>query len=1236
MSINKIPKKLYPRIDVVLNSWGFGDDNTERKKKEVEIDEWFGNFEHSEFENMLLILENIDVVLQPEINSMVDDLSKELRKIFNYDFSDVKAYPLGNSPGSSGGNFLYSLCKDLGLKEDFTPYEHFSKIDLSQVEALVFIDDIIGSGNQATRFAKEHLSVLDVDKYYITLFAFDEGLKKVRADAGFTKVIPAKTISDEFKAFSPKSKYFTDTDDHDIRERLKSICLHYGEKLYPDHPLGYDDSQSLLVFPHNVPNNTLPIIWGGHESESEPSVIWKPVWKRKKKSGPTQGKKGKKKTKQLAEKQEENDKAGMQQAINITGSTGITIIQAGNNVNMAPLPSETDTTDANNDEKAMDVEEESQDAFAGTGKLTDVTNEKDDDIKGRSKTDITEQLKSASSSLLTWPSTIGNGIWLDRKEVGLIERRVLSNKASTTLILGKPGAGKSALLAFVAKRLIANRIPVLCIKADMLPKSVTDLDGLQEYLQLSYPIHDSLIKCDNGKTPVLIIDQLDALSALVDLHSERLNVLLNLIQDVSNAENVHIISSCRWFEYQYDVRLKGFSGEMVDLSLPAWSDVEAVLKDADFTINNLSRETKDVCSIPLHLKILLELKSKDADVKIPESLYSLLENIWQQRVLVGANMSKKIKLIELVSNKMSVDEELWVFRGIADSYISAFKELKKANILKLDNNEHRIGFAHQTYFDFALARAFASNENLADFVIEKQGGLFVRPILLRALAYIREASPKTYSRELGKLWKADGLRTHIRDLLIEYIGSTGSPNEVELSCLLPLLQDDELKYKIIFVIAGSPGWFNAITDTILPRIMCDDYEFAHMSVPILSRALSFAKNDVMNLIKEYWFNNNAYDEHIINVLRDLKDWEEKFVDIVVIIARRHKSHLIPDIAEFVLQSRPELASRIVRADFERQWNVALKEELEYEPPTPPSPEASDDEKAIYALSHNKNEGFEHLLGQGDMWYGLSLIAENSPNEFVNGIWPWFINVIKKIDYEPNPFLVIYQADSSPWSCQMVEKMDNDKPVSSILKAISVLSQKQPEKFIEFFDKNEASDYLSVHRLLSIGLLQIVEKYPKVIFEYLLSDPRRMSIGDYKNEHRYTEKLIKAVVPHLNKDQINVLENAVINWKQCCHDNPEWTAKDRLKNVEYNRRHRLRILRAFPIGYCSDRLIQLKEEEERAFSKLDDYDSMISGPDRVDSPVSHEQMARAKDKHIIKLFNILTDDTDWKHPKRSWV
>lgn len=62
-----------------------------------------------------------------------------------------------------------------------------------------------------------------------------------------------------------------------------SICQKYGEKLYPKHPLGYDDSQLLIAFEYNTPNNTLPIIWSSTNNESSNiETIWHPIFERRK------------------------------------------------------------------------------------------------------------------------------------------------------------------------------------------------------------------------------------------------------------------------------------------------------------------------------------------------------------------------------------------------------------------------------------------------------------------------------------------------------------------------------------------------------------------------------------------------------------------------------------------------------------------------------------------------------------------------------------------------------------------------------------------------------------------------------------------------------------------------------------------------------------------------------------------------------------------------------------------
>lgn len=56
------------------------------------------------------------------------------------------------------------------------------------------------------------------------------------------------------------------------------------------------------------------------------------------------------------------------------------------------------------------------------------------------------------------------------------------------------------------------------------------------------------------------------------------------------------------------------------------------------------------------------------------------------------------------------------------------------------------------------------------------------------------------------------------------------------------------------------------------------------------------------------------------------------------------------------------------------------------------------------------------------------------------------------------------------------------------------------------------------------------------------------------------------------------------------------------------------------------------EEERAFPELEDRDAWMSGFHAIGSPVSAEQMQKAKDEDILNLFEELTDEHQWDRPR----
>lgn len=266
------------KLDSILDEWGYAKTSPLRESKKFQIVQWLMNYAPSEIEDMILMAQKIQYKEDYLIRNAITTIAKEIASIFSGNLEDVKFFALGESSSSSGSMYLYDFRKELRLPESSFPNDDFRKY-LDKVNSLVFFDDIIGSGSQASRFFKKHLSKTNAPLYYSSVFGFSEGIQFVKNNTQFKHVFSGITLSSEERAFSSESKIFSDIK---TKTRIEDICQKYGKLLYPLHPLGYDNSQSLIVFPHNTPNNTLPIIWASPENEKENGIVWSPLWERKK------------------------------------------------------------------------------------------------------------------------------------------------------------------------------------------------------------------------------------------------------------------------------------------------------------------------------------------------------------------------------------------------------------------------------------------------------------------------------------------------------------------------------------------------------------------------------------------------------------------------------------------------------------------------------------------------------------------------------------------------------------------------------------------------------------------------------------------------------------------------------------------------------------------------------------------------------------------------------------------
>ncbi|NEQ67917.1 MAG: hypothetical protein F6K21_20920, partial [Symploca sp. SIO2D2] len=855
----------------------------------------------------------------------------------------------------------------------------------------------------------------------------------------------------------------------------------------------------------------------------------------------------------------------------------------------------------------------------------------------RSILNTREALLNASKGLLNWKRKLGNNQQIPRPELEQLKNRIATESSSTTIVLGAPGYGKSALMATLGHWAVEEKYPLLAMKADYLSNTVNTIEDLQHDIYLDRHPKDAIKAIANQEKIILLIDQLDALSELLDRQPGRLNVLLSLILYLSDTENVHIVATCREFEFRHGTqfaRLENF--ERLDLQLPTWGDIAPILEKEQHNPNSMGEPLRELLKNPLHLRIFLEV-AKPGEVF--ESFPRLLDRLWEKRILEKPETKQSINFLTRLAERMTEEEVLWLPSSIKDESPKICHALEQSGILMTNLDNSTIGFCHQTLYDHTLARAFAhGSKSLADFVLERQDGLFVRPILLRSLNYLRGISPKQYQTQLQILLQTSQqqVRAHIRNLLIGFVGAQSNPDLVEAELLVPLLNSETERIKVLDAMRGSPGWFKRLRD-------CPEFtewleqpaEKAVYCYSFLMAAANFASDDVWELLEEYWLNDASYDVLSILVIGNISQWTPERVRLTerIICRVNIEWHNVAAIAERIADTLPDYAARVIRAHLDYLLTQAI-EASKIPPPELPS-DADEVERYAHAYRHDPMNPLKALLENGSNFYEIEKFAEAHPQSFLASIWSWFTDLTQRLNYDKETAIVRY-----PLNRVNDFRFSDSTIIQSLLTAIIKLAKQDKYVLFQFVEQNTGSNLLVVHRLLAHGLEVVASEEATKVLNYLLADPRRLSLGSDTSSdcHRETNKLIAAIFPHLQPEDRQRLEQTIQEftyWQLKSNED----VNSRHRCMEYNREHRLSLLQAIPEEYLSPGVRRLKEEEKRALPWVDLRKSS-RGIDkiqdtRVGPRMTKDEMSRASDQHLLNLFNELSDETRWDHPRQNF-
>ncbi|WP_431512052.1 hypothetical protein [Variovorax sp. DAIF25] len=827
-------------------------------------------------------------------------------------------------------------------------------------------------------------------------------------------------------------------------------------------------------------------------------------------------------------------------------------------------------------------------------------------------------LSKASAELLAWPTTLPNKEAIPRPELAQLAAGVAEGARSAVALLGAPGSGKSALLASFGRSLqLDPSVTVLAIKADLLLEEIETEADLQRQLELPALPSVMLKQLANLGRVVLLIDQLDALASYVDVKTARLSVLLNLARAVGNVDKVHVVVSCRQFEFNHDVRLRSINATNLTLELPQWTEVLAVLQRCGVQAGGWPQDAREVMRVPQHLNTYLLLATSGSSE--PYATYqAMLDQLWKERVLGAPDGTQRSGLIYAMVNAMAQKEVLWLSASRFERFQSQIDALKSAGLLTA-NATGSLGFAHQTMFEYALARTFASDEaSISAYALARQESLFLRPKLWATLGYLRNTERTTYEFEISAIWRSPGLRKHLRYLLIDFLALQADPTDVEQMLLADAMRDVTERNLALKGIAGSEGWFKRLAGGVIAESMSDP-NTTDSVVRVLNQAWKFDSSRVLTLLESHWLPDPVNDHRTLRVLEDAPAWTPKAIAIGQVLfgridlARFQQDYLISTIGAVA----PDVAVHFLRLVLDRALASVTVQTGDLVPADPPK----------------TGREIESLLSESNEWDSVPALAEVVPNRFVELMWPWYVAVFHAL-FDASQEKSQWLGYPLRWNVDYRFEEENSKLAPApLVDAMSVAMKKlaceQPSEFLSWVQSQSRFELHPVQRLIAHAFASNPAVLARDALSFLLGDSRRFHLGSLHDARSTTKALIRACAPHWSQADVTEFTEAVHAYAP---PRPaEWTTADQIRGFSrLVRRTKVELLRCLPDAARSAQTSRQIEEDGRVFPETSLLDEDIGG--WIGSPMSVEQFAQASDDAIVNAFKELPDATGWDHPR----
>jgi hypothetical protein len=689
---------------------------------------------------------------------------------------------------------------------------------------------------------------------------------------------------------------------------------------------------------------------------------------------------------------------------------------------------------------------------------------------------------------------------------------------------------------------------VLAFRLDRI-EPVSSTEALGKQLDLPESPAVVLARCFEGQPTVLVVDQLDFVSATSGRHPDFFDTLAALVDEVRglrSTNRIHLVLACRQFDFDNDHRFRSLltkEEKPFPVALLTELEVKNVIEASGGNTARLAARQLELLRLPQNLALFTEAGLAKEKAPAFVSQKGLFDAYWEaKRRAVSLQRPNEATqwnpVIEKLTSEMSKNQELSVPKARLDEFSPEFLgAMASQGVLTFDGR--RYGFGHESFFDYCFARNIASGD--MEFVNVLEGDeqqLFRRAQLRQVLVYFRDDSSKRYLKNVADLLASKKIRSHLKVLVFELLAALPNPTNDEFKTLLPFLESELgcfLKQKT------NP-------DKIASRAF---------NIFFLSRSL-FTVADRLGYIEKWLYSGESQVENVMaNYLRWQSEqhgdrvatllepfvgksglWKQRLSGIMewthLEYSRRYFElflRLIDDgtlddakdrlarngtfwsMLGFLAKSQPSWLAELAAHWLDRRVSVAL-------------------------ASGGKNNGvsFSDVFGVEQMFESARL----APLEYVKQVLPAILRAAQAFPYAAeNSFL---RDGVWGWRYRGAHIGLGESYLSACEEAFGILGKHDPNSLRPFIDELRTKKLHTANHLLLNAYLTAPVFYADEALELLAAEPDRLLCGFSDNAHWVSRCLIEQSSPHCSEETFRKLEIAVLSYStpiERSEENPDY-------------------------------------------------------------------------------------------------